>query len=183
MPTWQLHGHAIVSADHCIADRKGRMPDALRNDADWALFQAELDRAVITLLGRLGHEVHPNPRGRRRLVVSSQVRNLEMRSDGWWWNPAGLPLRDALAEAAPEGGIVAVPGGRLVFDLALALGFDGFHLTRSHRVTLPDGIPVFSQVGPDTTPEALLARHGLRPGPERVVDAEADVTSVFWSRG
>ena len=36
------------------ADAQGRFPDALKNDADWAYFQAELNRSAVTVLGRLG---------------------------------------------------------------------------------------------------------------------------------
>jgi hypothetical protein len=37
-------------------------------------------------------------------------------------------------------------------------------------------------VGPDLTPEDLLARHGLTPGPRRDLDAAAGITLVTWER-
>ena len=121
---YEFHGHAIVSGDDRIADRDGVTPAALRNEKDWARFQAALDRAVLTVLGRLGHEANPNVKGRNRLVLSSSARGIERRADAFWWNPAEVMLDDALAEAAPAGGIVAVPGGRRVFDLFLhGVGF------------------------------------------------------------
>jgi hypothetical protein len=40
-------------------------------------------------------------------------------------------------ELLPRGGDVAVPGGQVVFDLFLKIGFDAFHLTRAHGVRLP----------------------------------------------
>ena len=103
-------------------------------------------RSVVTVLGRLGHEANPNPKGRNRLVLSSAARGVERRADAWWWNPAEAPLAEALAAAAPQGGIVAVPGGMRVFDLFLAAGYDAFHLTRVASVLVPDGTPVFSAV-------------------------------------
>ena len=114
---WRIEGHAIVSADGRIADADGNPSPELRNDADWARFQAALDAAAVVALGRLGHDAHPNLNRRNRLVLSSGADGIERRDDAWWWNPAAVPLADALAAAAPGGGIVAVPGGRRVFDL------------------------------------------------------------------
>jgi hypothetical protein len=179
---WTIHGHAIVCDAGCIADADGAMPAVLRNDADWALFQAELDRSVLTVLGRLGHESHPNSRGRLRMVVSGRARGLERRTDAWWWNPADLGLREALVRAAPEGGLIGVPGGRSIFDLVLNEGFDGFHLTRKRGVRIEGGTPLFSAMGEGLSPEDVLARSGLVPGPAVVIDPAADVWSVLWSR-
>src|SRR5258708_25250176 len=114
---YAIHGYAIVSADDRIAGPDGRMPPALYNDADWALFQAALARAAVTVLGRLGHEQNANRLGRNRLVVSSSVGDIERRATGIWWNPATATAEAALAAAAPAGGLVAVVGGRRVFDL------------------------------------------------------------------
>ncbi len=139
---WRIHGHAIVSADDKIAAADGLTPPALRNQADWRRFQQALDRAAVTVLGRLGHQANPNVKGRNRLVLSSSVDGVERRADTWWWNPADVPLEAALRQAAPGGGIVAVPGGRRVFDLFLDLGFDAFHLARAAAVRLPDGKPM-----------------------------------------
>jgi hypothetical protein len=49
-------------------------------------------------------------------------------------------------------------------------------------VRLPGGRPVFSEVGPDRTPEQVLASHGLTPGPQHVFDSTLGVTMVTWSR-
>src|SRR5215208_610893 len=100
----EIHGYAIVSQDDRIADASGETPPALRNEADWAYFQAELDRAALTVLGRLGHEANPNPKGRNRLVLSRAVAGLEHRPEAWWWNPARLSWFEAIAEILPRGG-------------------------------------------------------------------------------
>ena len=63
----EIHGYAIVSDDDRIADASGAMPEALRNEADWAYFQAGLDAADWVALGRASHEAAPNLRRRRRL--------------------------------------------------------------------------------------------------------------------
>ena len=187
----RIHGHAIVSDDDRIADADGRMPDALRNDADWRQFQAALDAADVVLLGRLGHEAHPNP-GRRRMVVSASVAALEKRADAWWWNPAGILLSEALDRLvaqdgiAPRGGVlhVAVPGGTQVFDLVLAgPGFDVFDLARKAGVRVSGGRPVFSACDMlGQAAEEVLSAAGLAASPTQLLDPAAGVTLTRWRR-
>jgi len=178
---YPIHGHAIVSADDRIADSTGATPPALRNEADWIRFQAALDRAAVTVLGRLGHEANPNFKRRNRLVLSSGAKGIERRADAWWWNPAEAPLAEALARAAPEGGIVAVPGGRRVFDLFLAVGYDEFHLARAERVRLPHGVPIFTAVLKGRTADEILAER-LTAGPVEAIDRQVGVSLTVWRR-
>lgn len=181
VPTHELHGYAIVSGDDRIADAAGVLPNGLKSDADWIYFQAELDRAALSLLGRVSHAAAPNPRRRRRLVASSAVSGLVERADAWWWNPADIALAEALAALLPEGGRVAVPGGQGVFDLVRAtLGFTAFHLTRKDAVTLPGGRAVFAACDHGATPEAVLAGDGLTPAP--AVTLEPGVVLTVWRR-
>lgn len=182
MSAVEIHGYAIVSQDDRIADASGETPRALRNEADWAYFQGELDRAAVTVLGRLGHEANPNAKGRPRLVLSSAAAGLERRPDAWWWNPARLPWEQAIATVLPAGGRVAVPGGRQVFDLFLALGYDAFHLTRAESVRVGEGTPLFSACEAGHSAEAVLARHGLEPGERRMIDLAGPVSLTVWRR-
>ena len=116
MTAIEIHGYAIVSCDDRIADASGATPEALRREADWAYFQAELDRAALTVLGGSG------------------TRSIRTRRPGsGWWSPhrctpraaprrvvvdlAGVPWPEAVAKVLPGGGTVAVPGGQRVFDL------------------------------------------------------------------
>jgi hypothetical protein len=179
---YYFHGHAIVSADDRIADRSGLMPEGLRNEADWSRFQAALDAACLTVLGRRGHEVNANAKGRNRLVLSSSADGIERRADAWWWNPAKVPLGDALAQAAPSGGIVVVPGGCRVFDHFLSAGFDKFHLAQAPRVRIPDGVPLFSELNTESTAERVLAAHGLVADPTEMLDPDAGVEMTLWRR-
>jgi len=39
-----------------------------------------------------------------------------------------------------------------------------------------------AEVGPNATPEDVLARHGLKPGPRRDLDAAAGVSVVEGTR-
>jgi hypothetical protein len=187
-PDVVVHGHAIVSADDRIATADGRMPASLMNDADWTIFQSALDRAALCVLGRLGHEAHPNLRGRPRLIVSSGVEKLQFRGDAWWWNPAGVDWATIAQLLLPDGGLVAVPGGQRVFDLFLGIGYDEFHLARARGALIPDGRPLFSAClgaghpGKIATVEEILAASGLCPGETRLIDAAADVERTIWSR-
>ncbi|PVE23852.1 hypothetical protein DC522_13895 [Microvirga sp. KLBC 81] len=178
----EIHGYAIVSDNDRIADATGRTPDVLRNDADWAYFQAELNRSDVTVLGRLGHEANPNPKGRVRVVLSFSSQGIERRVDGWWWNPQKLSWEEAIRGVLPHGGRVAVPGGRQVFDLFLAIGYDAFHLTRAEGVVVPDGVPVFSECDTGKSAEAILTEAGLKPGAKRILDPTGPVSLTVWRR-
>ncbi len=177
-----LIGHAIVSADDRIADAAGRYPEELRNEADWALFQAALDRASLMLIGRASHEATPNRNKRRRLIVSRSESGLQERADGVWLNPEEMPLTVALDRILPQGGEVAVVGGQGVFDLVGAAGFDAFHLARSHRVRLPAGRGLFAACESGVPAASILAAGGLFAGEEIPIDPEAEVTLTVWRR-
>ncbi|MBA1157688.1 hypothetical protein [Microvirga mediterraneensis] len=183
MPSVEIHGYAIVSDDDRIADASGRTPDVLRNDADWAYFQDELNQSAVTVLGRLGHEANPNPKGRLRMILSSSSPGLERRPDGWWWNPEALAWDQAIRTVLPGGGRVAVPGGRRVFDLFLAVGYDAFHLTRAEGTSIPDGVPVFSGCREGVSAENVLAEQRLKPEPRRILDPAGPVSLTIWRNG
>ncbi len=179
---YTVHGHAIVSADDFIAGPDGLTPPELRNEADWRRFQDALDAATVSVLGRLGHEANPNHARRNRLVLTRQVETFEKGVECWLWNPAGMALADALARAAPGGGIIAVPGGRPVFDFFLAVGFDVFDLARAEAVELGEGTKLFSGLGLDRTANDALAEAGLLAGPAEVLDHTAPVTLTVWRK-
>ncbi len=176
----EVHGYAIVSCDDRIADAKGLMPDALRNDADWAYFQAGLDRADWVAIGRASHEATPNVKGRRRIVLSRTARGLERRADAIWWNPLDLGFAEAMAELSPAGARVAVPGGQAAFDLFLGSGFAAFHLSRATRLSLPRGRGLFSVCERGASAQAALLAAGLRADPTLDLDPAAGVTLTVW---
>ncbi|MEM7045037.1 MAG: hypothetical protein AAF543_19690, partial [Pseudomonadota bacterium] len=141
-------GYAVVSADGFIADRSGRMPDSLRFEADWAYFQAALDAADLTLLGRHTHEAAPNLKERRRLVVSRGVRAVIQEGPSTWWvNPTEVTPATAVVVVAGTSADVAVVGGTGVFGWVLDEGgYQEFHLTIARHVELGAGRPLFDEV-------------------------------------
>ncbi len=180
----RIEGYVIVSADGMIADAKGEMPDAIRNDADQKFFQAGLDRAAVVVHGRHSHEGGPRAARRKRLVVTRQIAALApdpSHPNSLLWNPAGATLEQAIDALGVADGTIAVIGGTDVFSMFLPR-YDAFHLSRAANARIPGGRPVFAEVGPNATPEDVLMRHGLKPGPRRDLDAAAGVTLVTWQR-
>ena len=182
-----IEGHAIVSPEGMIADAQGLFPEALGDAEDWVRFQAALDACVATVLARASHEATPNRAGRLRVVMSRAARGLARREDAWWGNPAEVPPAAMLAEVAPHGGRIGVPGGRAAFDLFLRPapgqpGFDAFHLATNPACPLPGGRPVFSGLAPGRGPEALLAEAGLVPGEPEILTPARGVSLRIWRR-
>jgi dihydrofolate reductase len=180
----RIEGYVIVSADGMLADGKGQMPASIRNDADQHFFQSGLDHAAAIVHGRHSHEGGPRAGKRKRLVLTRQVAALAPDPEypnALFWNPAGASLDQALAELGVTDGIVAIIGGPEVFSMFLPL-YDAFHLSRAAQARIPGGLPPFTEVGPNATPEDVLARHGLKPGPRRDLDTAAGVSEVTWTR-
>jgi len=184
---FEVHGHAIVSTDDIIAGPDGLTPPELRNEADWRRFQDMLDAAAVTVLGRLGHEANPNVAGRRRLVMTSRVAGFATGEGGALWNPAGMAFADALARLLPAdllraGGVIAVPGGRPVFDFFLALGYDEFHLARATQVEIGAGTKLFTGLGGHRAAADTLDEAGLEARPAEMLDRAAAVTMTVWRK-
>jgi dihydrofolate reductase len=178
----RVEAYAIVSADGMLADRNGKMPDGLKIDADARLFTQALDRAAVIVHGRNSHEEQESSDRRRRLIVTRRVAGLAKHPSipmAQLWNPAGVSFLEACRSVGVVNGVVVVTGGAEVFRLFLDIGVDAFHLSRAGKVRLPGGRPVFPEV-PGLTPEEVLAKHGLLPGPTEVLDSDADATLVTW---
>jgi dihydrofolate reductase len=179
-----IEGYVIVSADGMIADGNRQMPPSIRNDADQQFFQDALDHAAVVVHGRHSHEGGPRAPRRKRLILTRQITATAPDSShqhSMLWNPAGATLDAALAELGVGDGTVAIIGGGEVFSLFLPL-YDAFHLSRAANARIPGGRPVFTEVGPNTTPEDVLKRHGLKPGARRELDPAAHVSLVTWQR-
>ena len=89
---------------------------------------------------------------------------------------------EVAARLLPSGGEVAAPGGQGVFDLFLGIGYDVFHLSRAHGVTLPGGRAVFSACDTGLSAEAVLAKAGLLLAETIALDPAHGVEMTIWRR-
>jgi hypothetical protein len=180
---FSIRGYAIVSDDDKIAASDGLTPVSMRNDKDWDYYQRALDSADVVVLARRSHEAEPNVRNHRRLVLSREAAaGLEHRSDAWWWDPARVPWPEVADRLLPSGGIIAVSGGQVAFDLFLTIGFAEFHLSRAHGVTLPGGRAVFSACDAGLKAETVLSRAGLRLAERIPLDPAQGIEMNVWRR-
>ena len=180
----RIEGYVIVSADGMIADANGVMPDCIRNDADQKFFQGALDRAAVIVHGRHSHEGGPRAAQRKRLILTRQAAATAPDPDhpnSLLWNPAGASLDQAIERLGAADGPVAIIGGTEVFSMFLPR-YDAFFLSHAANAKIPGGRPVFNEVGRNATPEDVLRRHGLHPGPRRELDAAAGVSVTAWER-
>ena len=69
----EVDGYAIVSDDDRIAGPDGLVPPSLRNEKDWDYYQNALADSDLIVFGHRSHELEPNVRGDRRLVISSRA--------------------------------------------------------------------------------------------------------------
>jgi dihydrofolate reductase len=178
---WRIEGHAIISDNDCIADADGRMPQSLRNDADWSYFQRHLDEADIVITGRKGHEAHPNKPGRQRLVFTTGAGEggFARHGDVSFLDPGRFDFFKAVQQLAPDSGIIAVTGGTAVFDwFARARLFSAFHLARAQGVHLAHGRPLFP--GSGSAEERLLA-HGLTLRKHWLLDEKNSVVMKIFA--
>ncbi len=180
----RIEGYVIVSADGMLADDKGEMPESIRNEADQRFFQDALDRAAVVVHGRHSHEGGPRASRRKRLVVTRQIAALAPDPEyprALLWNPLGASLDQALTQLGVSDDTIAIIGGPEVFSRFLPL-YDAFHLSRAAKAKIPGGLAVFTEVGPNATPEDVLAQRGFRPGARSDLDPSAGVSVVTWER-
>ncbi len=180
----RIEGYVIVSADGMLADGKGQMPASIKNDADQHFFQDGLDHAAAVVHGRHSYEGGPRAARRKRLVLTRQIAATAPDTtypNALLWNPLGATLEEALQELGATDGTIAIIGGPEIFSMFLPQ-YDSFHLSRAAHARIPGGLPPFTEAGPNATPEDVLKRHGLTPGPRRDLDAAAGVTLVTWTR-
>ena len=180
-----IESYAIVSEDGMLADAQRHIPDKLKVEADQKFFHEGLAKSVAVVQGRHSYEGGPPVPGRHRLIATRRIAGLApdpSQPQTMFWNPQGASLEAAWAALGAPDGTLAVIGGPEVYGLFLQIGYDAFHLTRVAGVRLPGGRPVFPQIGPDRKPEDLLASHGLKPGPQQVIDAAKGATLVTWTR-
>jgi dihydrofolate reductase len=177
----RIEGFVIVSADGMLADGNRQMPASIKNDADQHFFQSGLDAAAAIVHGRNSHEGGPRADRRKRLVLTRRIAAIAPDPDhpnALLWNPNGAALDLALQALGAANGAVAIIGGPEVFNMFLPR-YDSFHLSRAEHARIPGGLSPFTEAG---TPDEVLARHGLKPGPRLDLDTAAGVSVTTWTR-
>jgi dihydrofolate reductase len=183
VPFRRIEGYAVVSEDGMIADAAGRTPDLLKFEADRRFFERGIDDVDLVVHGRHSREEQLGSGYRRRLILTREIPAVAAdpsNENAVFWNPAGASFEQALAALGTPDSRIGILGGTDVFGLFLD-SYDVFHLSRVPDVRLPGGRPLFPEV-PIQTPEEVLARHGLRPGPRQVLDPAHGVAVVSWRR-
>jgi dihydrofolate reductase len=103
---------------------------------------------------------------------------VDANNPGGWESGDGA-VREAWQRLGVDDGMLAVVGGTDVFGLFLNIGYDAFFLTRA-EASVPRGRPVFPGVGQGTTPEDVLAQHGMVLRQSRVLDAATGTVLEEW---
>jgi len=174
----------VVGDDDHYCDAFGQMPAALRHETEWAFFQAGLDAADIVVLGRVGHEVTPNPKARPRLILTRSIETCARRGKHVFWNPTGAALPIALALFDDPIDTLAVVGGQHVCDVFLRgpYSYDRFYLSRIEGVRLPGGQGVFSAVSSEVSAADVFQQSGYKIAERRTLAPGVHVETWIPSR-
>jgi hypothetical protein len=183
IPSPNVEGYVIVSADGMLANADHVMPDELRFEGDKRFFTSALDRAELIVHGRNSYEDQPNSPRRKRLILTRSVGAIApdpSNPKAMLWNPAGASFEAACERAGVRTGTVAIIGGPGIFGMFMDR-YDTFWLSQAPGVRIPDGEPCFPGV-PRRSPQEVLAAHGMAAGAAQMLDAAADVTVTPWRR-
>jgi hypothetical protein len=183
VPTLQIEGYIIVSADGMLANADRVMPEQLKFEGDKQFFTAALDRADLIVHGRHSQEDQPNSLQRKRVVLTGKIGALApdpSNPRATLWNPAGASFEAACDRAGVHAGVVAIIGGPDVFGMFMDR-YDTFWLSQAQHVRLPGGQPCFPGV-PACSPQDILAAHGMTAGDARILDSAEAVSVTPWRR-
>jgi hypothetical protein len=183
VPTLQIEGYVIVSADGMLANADRVMPEQLKFEGDKQFFTAALDRADLIVHGRHSDEDQPNSPRRRRIILTGKIGAVApdpSNPRATLWNPAGASFEAACDRAGVHAGVVAIIGGPDVFGMFMDR-YDTFWLSQAPRVRLPGGEPCFPGV-PAHSPQDVLAAHGMTAGDARILDSAHAVSVTPWRR-
>ena len=181
--TRRIVGYAVVCELGHIADADGRMPDMLRHEAEWAFFQRELDTFDAVVMGRRSDEMTPNPKSRRRIVMTRKCNGVARRGAlSVLWNPDQASIDRAAAELDLKVPDLAVTGGRDVFGyfLSAPTPYTSVALSRIDGVRVEGGRDMFPDMLGGATPERVLLNHGYRAGTLSEIGERAWV--CHWER-
>jgi hypothetical protein len=182
--TVSIEGFAIVSRDGMLAGSDGLMPNSLKFQPDLEFLDQALDAATLLIHGRKSHEAQGNSSSRRRLLLTRSAgpfSTFPVEPNVWPWNPEATPFETVRRALGVESGVVAILGGTAAYDMFLP-HYARFHLSRTGRIALPGGVPVFSKLCEGRTPEEVLHANGLALVAEYTLDKACDLHQQTWAR-
>ncbi len=139
-------GHAIVSNNFCIANSQGIMPEGLKSEVDWKMFQSDLDKSDLVILGRKSFEKYRSSK-RFRLVPTASLSGSIKEEGIIFFNPNDISIKQILSTLDFFPKKIAIAGGRLVYELVFKdLFYTEFHLSIKTNFTMPYGVPVLNGV-------------------------------------
>jgi len=165
-------GHAIISRDCCIADSNGLMPRALISETDWLLFQEDLNRSDLVVLGRASYEKFSENK-RNRLIPTNQINGYEMGDDICFFNPKDIPINEILLKYNPFPKKIAVAGGQGVYKLIFEqYSYSEFHLSIKENYELKGGIEMIRGLKELWQINKYMNMHGMRQINKKRLDSE-----------
>lgn len=136
-----ITGIALISKDGFIADGEQSMA-RIAHDYDFMRLQEILDTfpEAVSVVGRVTHEKHGNPRGRTRYVLSATVKNEKARP----WENFFANERDLITAVTknPDEQTFVLGGSYLYTLFGGNKLYDEFYLTERRDVALNTGIPL-----------------------------------------
>ena len=165
-------GHAIVSGNFCIADSQGNMPDGLKSEVDWKMFQSDLDKSDLVILGRKSFEKYKSSK-RFRLVATASLSNFLKQEDIIFFNPNDISIKQILTTLDLFPKKIAIAGGRLIYELVFRdLFYTEFHLSIKKNFIMTDGVPVLNRVENMTQFIQRMRENNMVKSQELVLDKD-----------
>jgi dihydrofolate reductase len=173
-------GHAIVSSNFRIADSQGNMPEELKSEVDWKMFQSDLDKSDLVILGRKSFEKYQSSK-RFRLVATASLSGLLKQEDIIFFNPNDISIKQILNTLDIFPKKIAIAGGRLVYELVFKdLFYTEFHLSIKTNFIMPNGVPVLNRVENITQFIQRMRENNMFQSQELVLDK--DTTQLRFVR-
>lgn len=178
----RIEGYAVISREGMIATSDGKFPEQIKIPADHEFYQSAVAAASAVVNGRHSAEGGIGEKDRKRIILTRRVDVVTPdphNPNALLWNPATAPFDEVWPRLGIDGGSLAVVGGTDTFGLFLSIGYDAFYLTRTDA-SVPRGRAVFPGVGPQLTPEDVMAKHGLVHKGTRMLDPEVNCRVEEW---
>ncbi|QQR69607.1 MAG: dihydrofolate reductase [Alphaproteobacteria bacterium] len=161
-----FHGLAVVSADFFLAQHKNHLASEWASAEDFRHLQEALDKAHGCVMGRVTHDLHPNIKKRRRIVLTRSIAaECITNHHTLFINPLEHDKTDFLEKIGNHSGgdRLCILGGADIYRFWLENhGYTGFDLTIEHNIMFGTGIALFQcREGNATDPRDAFGSCGM----------------------